>query len=164
VKYPVISDAEFFARGELLANDRALFLVGNAKSNRVVRALEPELPITIDGDAVVVGAKRIAGSQVGAAFIRPNPKRTDRYVVVVEGADALGTWRSLSLPDLLPDFAVWDEQLGPSRGQVLLGAGMLRAGGFFQNDWSLPAQIDDPLATRPRAGAKTEYEATPYLP
>ncbi len=164
VKYPVVSDAEFFARGESLANDHALFLVGNAKSNRVVRALEGELPITVDGDAVVIAGKRVTGSEVGAAFIRPNPKRPDRYVVVVEGVDALGTWRSLSLPDLLPDFAVWDEQLGPSRGQVLLGPGMLRAGGFFANDWSLPAKIDDPLATRPRAGAKTEYDATPYLP
>ena len=41
---------------------------------------------------------------------------------------------------------------------------MLRAGGFFENDWSLPTRIDDPLATRIRAGAKSEYDATPYLP
>jgi predicted esterase len=164
VKYPVISDAEFFARGEPLANDHALFLVGNARSNRVVRALEPELPIAIDGDAVTIGGKRITGNQLGAAFVRPNPKRADRYVVVVEGVDALGTWRSLSLPDLIPDFVVWDDQVAPSRGQVLLGAGMLRAAGFFTNDWALPASIDDPLASRPRPGAKTEYDATPYLP
>ncbi len=164
VKYPVISDAEFFARGEPLANDHALFLVGNARSNRVVRALEPELPIAIDGDAIMIGGKRITGNQLGAAFVRPNPKRADRYVVVVEGVDALGTWRALSLPDLIPDFVVWDEQVAPSRGQVLLGAGMFRAAGFFTNDWALPASIDDPLASRPRPGAKTEYDATPYLP
>jgi len=164
VSYPVISDAEFYARGEPLANDHALFLVGNARSNRVVRALEPDLPIAIDGDAVTIGGKRITGNQVGAAFVRPNPKRADRYVVVVEGVDALGTWRALSLPDLLPDFVVWDEQVAPSRGQILLGAGMLRAAGFFRNDWSLPDSTDDPLASRPRPGAKSEYDATPYLP
>ncbi|HEY2513141.1 MAG TPA: prolyl oligopeptidase family serine peptidase, partial [Polyangiaceae bacterium] len=164
VKYPVISDAEFFAHGEALANEHALFLVGNAKSNRVVRALEDDLPIKVDGDAVVIGPKRITGRQVGAAFVRPNPRRPDRYLVVVEGVDALGTWRSLSLPDLLPDFVVWDEAVAPSRGQVLLGAGMLRAGGFFENDWSLPAKIDDPLAARQRPAAKSEYDATPYLP
>jgi hypothetical protein len=96
--------------------------------------------------------------------VRPNPRRPDRYLVVVEGVDALGTWRSLSLPDLLPDFVVWDVDVAPSRGQMLLGPGMLRAGGFFENDWSLPARIDDPLAARPRAGAKSEYDATPYLP
>jgi hypothetical protein len=86
--------------------------------------------------------------------------------VVVEGVSALGTWRSLSLPDLLPDFVVWDEQVAPSRGQILLGAGALRAGGFFGNDWSLPEpdKMADPLASRPRPGAKSEYDATPYLP
>ena len=100
VDYPVMSDADFFARGEPLANDRALFLVGNAKSNRVVRELEPSLPIRIDGDGLVVGDQRFAPkaggadrSQLGAAFIRPNPRRPDRYVVVVEGVGPLGTWR-----------------------------------------------------------------------
>ncbi len=164
VRYPVISDVEFFARGENLANERALFLVGNAKSNLVTKNFEGDLPIRIDGDAVVAGSERIAGSEVGAAFIRPNPKRTDRYLVVVEGTSALGTWRSLSLPDLLPDFVVWDFNVAPARGQMLLGAGALRAGGFFKNDWSLPDHTSDPLANARRPGAKTEYDATPYLP
>jgi predicted esterase len=164
VKYPVMSDEEFLAAGEPLANDRALFLVGNAKSNRLVRELEPNLPLKIDGDAVTVGAQRITGKQAGAAFIVPNPKRADRYVVVVEGVDALGTWRSLSLPDLLPDFVVWDEGVAPSRGQMNLSVGSVRAAGFFKNDWSLPAKIDDPLATANRPAPKNEYEASPYLP
>jgi hypothetical protein len=168
VRYPVMSDAEFFDHGEALANDRALFLVGNAKSNRVVRALEGDLPITVDASGIALGGRKIeprdGGRQLGAAFVWPNPKRTDRYVVVVEGVDALGTWRSLSLPDLLPDFVVYDEGIAPSRGQMLLGAGSVRAAGFFQNDWSLPTKIDDPLAAARRPGAKSEYDATPYLP
>lgn len=164
VKYPIVSDAEFFAKNEPVANDRALFLVGSAKSNRVVRALEPDFPIRVDGDAVTIGGQRIAGKQLGAAFIRPNPKRPDRYVVVVEGADAVGTWRSLSLPDLLPDFVVYDAEVAPARGQMLVGAGVVRAAGFFANDWSLPAKLDDPLARTARAPAATERDATPYLP
>jgi len=164
VRYPIESDTEFFARGESLANDRALFLVGDAKSNRVLRELEGALPIRVDGDAVVIGSERITGDEVGAAFIRPNPKRPDRYLVVVEGTSALGTLRSLSLPDLLPDFVVWDKSVAPARGQMLLSAGALRAGGFFGEDWSLPATLDDPLAKKPRPGAKSEYDATPYLP
>jgi len=111
-----------------------------------------------------VGGQKITGSQLGAAFIRPNPKRTDRYVVVVEGADALGTWRSLSLPELLPDFIVYDEDVAPARGQQLLSAGVARAGGFFTNEWALPADISDPSASSQRPGAKSEYDATPYLP
>jgi predicted esterase len=147
VDYPVMSDTEFYARGEPLANDRALFLVGNAKSNRVVRELESSLPIRVDGDDIVVGERRFAPkegeadrSQLGAAFIRPNPRRPDRYVVVVEGVGPLGTWRSLSLPDLLPDFVVFDEDVAQASGQLLLGAGKLRAGGFFAGDWSIPAE------------------------
>jgi predicted esterase len=142
VEYPVMSDAEFFARGESVANDRALFLVGNAASNRVVRELEPRLPIRIEGSDIVVGETRIASpdgarGQLGAAFIRPNPLRPDRYVVVIEGVGPLGTWRSLSLPDMLPDYVVYDEAVTPAHGQLLLGTGSVKAGGFFDTEWAL---------------------------
>ena len=164
VEYPVISDTEFLARREPLANDKGLFLVGNAKSNAVVRALEPKLPIRVEGDAVVLGGARIVGREAGAAFIRPNPERPDRYVVVVEGVDAVGTWRSLSLPDLIPDFVVYDDALASSRGQMILGTGSVRAAGFFTNAWELPLALTDPLLHTARPAAKSEYEATPYLP
>ncbi len=162
VEYPVMSDEAFFARGEAIANDRALFLVGNAKSNRVVRELEPSFPIRIEGHDVVIEGKHVSGkrdqrdngdaaapcdrdgdgdscepdgSQLGVAFIRPNPQRPDRYVVVVEGVGPLGTWRSTSLPDMLPDYVVFDEGVAPARGQLLLGGGSYRMGGYFGKDW-----------------------------
>jgi predicted esterase len=144
VDYPVMSDTEFYARGEPLANDRALFLVGNAKANRVVRELEPGFPVRIEGDDVVLAGKHVTPrdgtadrSQLGVAFIRPNPRRADRYVVVVEGVGPLGSYRSLSLPDMLPDWIVFDEEVGPARGALLLGGAGVRAAGFFGNDWSL---------------------------
>jgi predicted esterase len=147
VDFPVWSDTEFFARGEPIANDRALFLVGNARSNRVVYELEPSLPIRIDGDSVLIGDRRVeaedgpAGvSQLGAAFIHPNPRRPDRYVVVVEGVGPLGTWRSLSLPDMLPDYLVYDRGVAPARGMLVLGAASVRAAGYFGNDWALPSK------------------------
>ncbi len=164
VDYPVVSDTEFASRGYTLDGDHALFLVGNARSNSLVRALEPELPIKVEGDAVVVGTRRFTGDQLGTAFVRPNPRRPDRYLVVVEGTGALGTWRSLSLPNLLPDFVVYDQRVAPARGQMLLSAGQVQAAGFFRNDWSLPATMDDPMAKKPRPAAKSEYDATPYLP
>jgi predicted esterase len=155
VDYPVLSDTDFYARGEPLANDRALFLVGNAKSNRLVRELEPSFPIRIDGDSVIVGDRRLATkdgradrSQLGAMFIRPNPRRPDRYVVVVEGVGPLGTWRSLSLPDMLPDFVVFDEDVAPASGQLLLAGGKLRGGGFFGADWSVPPDADGNAVAR----------------
>ncbi|HEY8088671.1 MAG TPA: hypothetical protein VIF09_12520, partial [Polyangiaceae bacterium] len=146
VDYPVMSDVEYKARGESLAGDRSLFLVGNARSNTLVRELESQMPIRIEGDDVVLGTTHVAPragtadrSQLGVAFIRPNPRRPDRYVVVVEGVGPLGTWRSLSLPDMLPDFIVFDEDVTSARGGLLLGAATPRAGGFFTNEWALPA-------------------------
>ncbi len=151
IDYPVLSDAQFYSQGQAVANDKALFLVGNAKSNLVVRELEPDLPIRIDGDAVLLGTTRIAsleGSadrcQLGAAFIRPNPRRPDRYVVVVEGVGALGTWRSLSLPDMLPDYVVFDDGVAAARGQLALGAATVRAAGFFAQDWSIASRDAGP--------------------
>jgi hypothetical protein len=143
VEYPVMSDEEFAARGEAVANDRALFLVGNARSNRVVRELEPRFPIRVDGGDIVVGSRRLSSggdtdrSQLGVAFIRPNPARPDRYVVVVEGVGPLGTLRSMSLPDLLPDYVVFDEHVASARGQLVLGAAQVRLGGDFTKDWEL---------------------------
>ncbi len=164
VAYPVVSDVDFLARGEALAHEKALVLVG--RRNRVLAELQKiePFPIQVEDGAVTIGAERITGREVGAAFVRPNPARKDRYVVVVAGADVPGLLRATSLPDLLPDFVVWDAGLGPSRGQILLGAGALRAGGFFRKDWSLPDDVRDPLATATRPGAKNERDATPYLP
>jgi predicted esterase len=147
VDYPVWSDTEFFARGEPIANDRALFLVGNARSNRLVRELESSFPIRVDGSAIILGSRRLEAedgsaevSQLGAAFIRPNPRRPDRYVVVVEGVGPLGTWRSLSLPEMLPDYVIYDRGIAPTRGMLVMGAGTARAAGLFANDWTLAAK------------------------
>ena len=101
---------------------------------------------------------------MGAAFIRPNPRRANRYVVVVEGDDRARHVALFSLPDLLFDFVVYDEHVAPSRGQMLLGPGSVLAGGFFDNDWGFPKQTEDPLARTHRAPAKSESDATPYLP
>ena len=78
-------------------------------------------------------------SQLGTMFIVPNPLRPTRYVVVVEGVGAFGTWRSLSLPDLLPDYVVFDDGIAPARGSSVLGSGRLRIGGYFTNDWRISA-------------------------
>ncbi len=154
-----MSDVDFYARGEPIANDRALFLVGGARSNRVVRELEPAFPIRIEGDEIVVGEKHFAPkdgeasiSQLGAEFIRPNPRRPDRYVVVVEGVGPLGTWRSLSLPDMLPDFVVFDEDVAPASGQLALGAGRVRTAGFFGNDWTLSGSASGAAVHAARPG------------
>jgi hypothetical protein len=39
---------------------------------------------------------------------------------------------------MLPDFVVYDEDVAAAHGQLILGAGTLRVGGFFGKDWALP--------------------------
>ncbi|MEZ4263014.1 MAG: hypothetical protein R3B36_28260 [Polyangiaceae bacterium] len=164
VDYPVMSDAEFAARGEPLAHERGLFLVG--RTNTVLAALEQARPwpIHVRDGAVEIGRERVTGREVGAAFVHPNPVRPDRYVVVVAGASAAGTLRARSLPDLLPDFVVWDEHVAPSRGQLLLGAGQLRAAGLFTRLWQLPKSFVDPLARAKRPQALSEDDDNADLP
>ncbi len=165
-RYPVMSDLEFFERGEPLANERSLFLVGSPRSNRVVAELEKSgrFPISLDGQAIRVGSRRFEGRELGAAFVRPNPRRADRYVALVFGTTPTGTLRAMSLPDLLPDFVVYDAGVAPARGQLVLGSATLRAAGFFGVDWELPSSFDDPFAGRGASSPKNEREATAYLP
>ena len=79
------------AQGEPLANDRALFLVGNAKSNRLVRELEPDSPAS-RRDVVRRQSHRRRRTARGRAARRglhpPEPAAADRYVVVSRGRPA----------------------------------------------------------------------------
>lgn len=138
--YPILSDTEALAR-DVLGTKKALFLVGSSASNALTAKLEATAPFPIraDGQAIVVGSRRFEGREAGAAFVRPNPAAPDRYVAVVLSPTPEGTLRALSLPDLLPDFVVYDEKVAPARGQLVLGSASLRAAGFFGLDWSLPA-------------------------
>jgi hypothetical protein len=93
-----------------------------------------------------VGQEQVRGRETGAAFIYPNPVRNDRYVVVMAGVDGPGMLRAMSLPDLLPDYVVWDERLANSRDQLVLGGGSVRAAGFFTKEWDLGAVQISPEA------------------
>jgi hypothetical protein len=107
----------------------------------VVRELEPELPFKVSGKSIVAtldgSTKEWKGRDLGVAFIHPNPKHPSRYVVVLEGTSALGTFRSIALPELLPDFMVFDDRIALARGQIVLGNGTPLAAGLFRSDWSL---------------------------
>lgn len=159
VKYPILRDLDVDPGA---APEKNVVLVGNAKSNRVLAALEPDLPLRIEQGKVLFAGKTFTGKELGAAFVRPHPRAPTRLLLVVEGASALGTLRGLSLPELLPDFVVWDESLAPARGQSLLSFGKVLAAGFFDARWAVPPVIEDTLS--PTKGPKSEKDATPYLP
>lgn len=133
--WPVVADVDV---DDALASSHALFLVGNARSNRYLAKIEPGLPIRVEADSIVVGARRFAGDAVGAMFIHPNPAFPDRYVVVLEGADVTGLLRGLSLPRLLPDFIVYDQAIAGARGQMVAGSARVLLGGMFTSSWAVP--------------------------
>jgi predicted esterase len=138
-RYPIVADTELDDR---LAESHSLVLVGNSSSNRVLRELEPELPFKATPEGIVATSdgltlKEWKGKDLGVAFVYPNPKHRARYLLVIEGTSALGTFRSIALPELLPDFVVFDDKIAPARGQLILGYATPLAGGLFRQDWSL---------------------------
>jgi hypothetical protein len=147
-RYPMVADTDF---DDQLAESHSIVLVGNASSNRVLRDLEPELPFKITSEGIAAtseGAtlKEWKGKDLGVAFVYPNPKHRGRYLLVLEGTSPLGTFRSIALPELLPDFMVFDDKIAPARGQIALGAAAPLAAGLFHQDWSLSkADLGAPL-------------------
>jgi hypothetical protein len=139
IRYPIIADREY---EEVLGEEHSLVLVGNSESNQVVRDLEASLPFRIIGKSIIAAGeagtlKEWKGKDLGVAFIYPNPKHPSRYVLVLEGTSAMGTFRAVALPELIPDYMVFDARMAGARGQVVLGGTPTLAGGFFRRDWTL---------------------------
>jgi hypothetical protein len=122
----------------------SVFLVGSKDSNLLVRELDASLPLGIQGGAVRAGRAELRGdAELGAAFVYPNPKNPERYVVIVEAVSAAGLWRAQSLPSQLPDFIVFDSGLAPAAGQQVLGEARVLGAGYFDRSWALPSSFGD---------------------
>lgn len=146
--YPVVRDDAYT---DAMGAGRTLVLIG--RHNRVYERMAARLPVRFDGDAVVIGERRYAGDDVGAVFSAPNPDDPARTVLVVAGANPLGTARSRALPDLLPEYVVYDARVAPARGRVILGpAANVVAAGFFDSALAPVGEDGDPVATSITAG------------
>jgi predicted esterase len=142
VRYRVIADRDLDAATE---SARAVVAVGTPRDHLLLAAVEAKLALRVAPKAIVVGQERFAQPGTGAIFVQPNPRHPDRYLLVVSGVDAAGIWRALSLPQLLPDFMVYDASLSPAAGEVVLGReARVLAAGFFDADWHLPPSVHDP--------------------
>ncbi len=145
VEVPIVRDDDVTAE---FARTHSLIVVGTPRSNAYLQRVQSRLPIRIDGDTIVAGSQRIHGAEIGTTFVVPHPDSRDRELVVVTAPTALGVWRSRFLPDLVPDFVVYDAAMAPARGRILLGArATVRAAGFFAPDGTVPAVIADPVTT-----------------
>lgn len=136
VDYPIVDDTEVT---EELIRDHTLVLVGPPSSNLLTRRWADRLPIRFEGDAIRVGDRRHRGLQVGTVFVAPHPEVEGRSLLVIAGPSPLGTWRSLFLPDILPDYLVFDEGVAPARDHWACGGtgGTYLEEGLFGMDWGI---------------------------
>lgn len=149
--YPIVDDVDVTPEQ---IEHATLVLIGGPRSNDLVARWRRELPLRFDGDAILVGDTRHAGPEVGAVFVAPHPDVEGRAVLVIAGSAPLGTWRAMFLPDLLPDYVVFDERVQNARGQWSCGGArrddgstnfaepvpcVYRAHGFFGMQWELRA-------------------------
>lgn len=135
--YPVIADTALTP--EIVAT-RSLALIGNPSSNAVLARIADRLPIRFEGNAIVVGAQRHEGPEVGTMFVHPNPENPDRYVLVVAGVTEQGTALATHLPEIVPDWVVFDRGIIPAQGMTLIHGAAYRDAGFFDRNWALAAR------------------------
>ena len=137
VDYPILRDDE--AAGTIPPGT-SVVLVGPARSNSMRAALDAKLPSHVDGTTLTFGGQKYEGAGVGVAYIYPHPGDPAAYVAVVEGVDPIAVRTAIALPELVPDFVVFDHGLAAARGQILLGRGKTRAAGYFDTSWNVPSK------------------------
>lgn len=142
-----------------LWHTHALFLVGSRTSNLLVREIDRELPMGIDGNAVRLGSSRITGDDdLGFACVFPNPRIPSRYVALVEAVGVRGLVRAMDLPQAIPDFIVFDSHVSKAAGQQVLGEASALAAGYFDRHWNVPASSADSIRAPPGADVQALEE------
>ncbi len=132
VDWPVKADREVT---DADMENHSLVLVGTPKNHRILQRIANALPVRVDGDRVTVGERQYAGDTLSAAFIHPNPLNPERYVVVHTGTSPSALFYADHLPDIVPDYVVYDGTAWQwKRGKVLMGRQVLTAG-FFDERW-----------------------------
>jgi hypothetical protein len=124
-----------------LARTHNLILYATPGSHTVLDRIGPALPIQVQRDAVVVGARRIEGKGVGVRFIYPSPLAAGRYVTLQVAPTAEAVAAGHALPDFLPDYVVYDARSTATRPRLVPGSGASapRARGYFDDHWQLDA-------------------------
>ena len=140
MKYPMVSDKRFLkeVKGGYQRSryrDHALILVGNVKTNSVLATMK-SLPIRVTDIEVRLGKRAFRSPNVGARFIYPNPHNPDHYVMVIAGTTAESYKLSGVLPSYLPDYVVFDDEIGKKPYSPVIGEHRkLVAQGTFGERW-----------------------------
>ena len=123
-----------------------LILIGSPWTNRLTARVAPALPIAIEKDAYVLGARRVPREGVSLLMIYPNPLNPDRYVVVSDGPRwGRGLDRNHKL-DLVPDFILFTQETAEATGFAPYVEPIVRVNrhvcaGFFDAQWRLSERL-----------------------
>lgn len=123
-----------------------LVLYGTPGANSVLERIKDRLPIRIERDAVVVGARRYESADVGVRFIYPNPLSPDRYVIVQAAPTVEAVAKGNGLPEFMPDWFVYDRSTfrrSRTQGRHAGNGAPAVASGFFDEHWLLRTQVAD---------------------
>lgn len=130
--FPVLADT---AVTEADRSGRTLVLVGAPRTNAVTALFADRLPVRFEPNALVLRGQRFEGADVGLAMIRPHPADANEYLVLYAGVGHRGVLAARNLPELLPDYVVFDDRMATRRGGRLLAGRPVLAGGFFGDAW-----------------------------
>jgi len=133
-RFPIQSDREI-TDAELTG--RSLVLIGGPASNRITALFAKDLPAQIEASAITLRGKRYEGEDLGVSLIYPHPRDPKEYVVLHAGTTFRGTLGSRHLPQLAPDFLIYDPRISIQRGELLLDkrGPAIKEGGFFDEAW-----------------------------
>ena len=131
-RFPIAADTEATAAD--LAQ-KSLILIGGPASNRVTADFISSLPVRFEANALTVRGKRYEGRDLGVSLIHPHPKNEAEYIVLHAGVGDRGTLASRHLPQLVPDYLVYDGRITVQRGELLLDKRTVLEGGFFDQSW-----------------------------
>ncbi|PKN57897.1 MAG: hypothetical protein CVU56_08700 [Deltaproteobacteria bacterium HGW-Deltaproteobacteria-14] len=129
---PVLRDVEATAED---LRGRHVVLIGNPASNRWTRRVAGELPVRFEEHALVFAGRRFEGDDVGISTAWPSPFDPDRTLVLHAGVGRAGTLSARYLPELAPDYLIYDSRLRTTWGDYLLGDRAVLAGGFYDGGW-----------------------------
>lgn len=118
-----------------MANNN-LVLLGDARTNSLVKKMEDRLPVKVSADRVILGGKQYNGNSLGYIFVCPNPLNQKRYVVVIGSNDMENfRWEAENLAITgWYDFLVWDISGGAKTVKIKEG--------FFSSDWKRELLLD----------------------
>lgn len=129
----VIADVDFAPSA---FPDRGVILYGNASNNAAWNSLLADCPIQVTRSQISVGTTSFKGDDLGAYFVWPRRDSDIASVGVVTGTGLTGLHATEANQYFaggsgFPDYVVF------SADMLRMGAGGVKAAGFYDNRWSI---------------------------